>query len=76
MARTENCGWQEQSRFDGVFNWYSKDFGMIGFGMNSIGAHFNTVSLSIVNSESKLAISTRSAYDATFVGVHLLYNIS
>jgi hypothetical protein len=45
---------------------------MIGFGMNSMGANFNPVSLSIVNSESKEAI--KSAYASTCSGVYILYN--
>ena len=72
FARAENCGSQKQGHFDGAFNWCAKDFGMIGFGMNSMGAHFNPVSLSIVNSESKEAI--KSAYTATCSGVYTLYN--
>jgi hypothetical protein len=72
LARAENCGWQKVGHIDGAFNWCKKDFGMIGFGMNSMGAHFNPVSLSIVNSESKAALE--SVYDATCAGVHLLYN--
>ena len=44
---------------------------MIGFGMNSMGAHFNPVSLSIVNSESKVAL--KNAYKATCTGLYLLY---
>jgi hypothetical protein len=43
--------------FDGAFNFCKKDFGMIGFGMNSMGTHFNPVSLSIFNSESKEAMA-------------------
>jgi hypothetical protein len=60
LARAENCGCQKQGHFDAAFNWCGKDFGMIGFGMNSMCAHFNRVSLSIVNSESEEAI--KSAY--------------
>ena len=56
MARAVNAGSQTQGHFDGAFNWCKKDFGLIGFGMNSMGAHFNPVSVSIVNSESKDAI--------------------
>ena len=40
--------------------------------MNSMGAHFNPVSVSIVNSESKEAITT--AYEATCNGLYTLYN--
>jgi hypothetical protein len=72
IPRSENCGWQKVGHLDGAFNWCKKDFGMIGFGMSSMGAHFNPVSLSIVNSESKSALEF--AYDATCAGVHMLYN--
>ena len=71
MARAVNCGWQKQGHFDGAFNWCGKDFAMIGFGMNSMGARFNPVSLSIVNSESKIAL--KSAYNATCSGMYLLF---
>jgi hypothetical protein len=72
LARAEKIGCQKQGHFDGALNWCGKDFGMIGFGMNSMGAHFNPVSLSIVNSESKEAI--KSAYTATCSGVYTLCN--
>jgi hypothetical protein len=71
MARAKNCGWQTQGHFDAAFNWCGKDFAMIGFGMNSMGAHFNPVSMSLVNSESKKALS--SVYAATCAGLHMLY---
>ncbi len=45
---------------------------MIGFRMNSMGTHFNPVSLSIVNSELRQALEI--AYDVTCAGLHLLYN--
>ena len=72
MSRAVNSGCQTQGHFDGAFNWCKKDFGMIGFSMNSMGAHFNPVSVSIVNSESKQAI--KSAYEATCNGLYTLYN--
>ena len=72
MARAVNCGSQRQGHWDGAFNWCKKDFALLGFGMNSMGAHFNQVSVSIVNSESKQAIKT--AYDATCSGLYTLYN--
>jgi hypothetical protein len=56
MARAVNSTCQTQGHMDGAFNWCKKDFALIGFGMNSMGAHFNPVSVSIVNSESKDAI--------------------
>jgi hypothetical protein len=62
-ARTENCGWQKQDHFDGTFNLCSMDFGLIGFGMNSMGAHFNPVSLNIVNTESGEA--TKNSFRAS-----------
>ena len=40
--------------------------------MNSMGAQFNPVSVSIVNSESKEAI--KSAFEATCNGLYTLYN--
>ena len=40
--------------------------------MNSMGAHFNPVSISIVNSESKVGI--KSSYKATCSGLYTLYN--
>ena len=39
--------------------------------MNSRGAHYNSVYINIVNSESKMAIS--SAYDATIIGLFDLF---
>jgi hypothetical protein len=55
---TQLCGWQIQGHFDGSFNFCDTEFASIGFGMNSMGARFNPVSISIVNSESS------EAYDA------------
>jgi hypothetical protein len=72
MSRAVNSTCQTQGHFDGAFNWCKKDFAIIGFGMNSMGAHFNPVSVSIVNSESKEAIKT--AYEATCNGLYTLYN--
>jgi hypothetical protein len=72
MARAVNSTCQTQGHLDGAFNWCKKDFALIGFGMNSMGAHFNPLSVSIVNSESKDAIS--SAYEATCNGLYTLYN--
>ena len=72
MSRAYNSTCQRQGHWDGAFNWCKKDFGIVGFGMNSMGAHFNPVSLSIVNSESKPAV--KSAYEATCSGLYTLYN--
>ncbi len=49
---SKTCGWQMQGHFDGSFNFYDTDFAIIGLGMNSMGAHFNPVFISIVNLES------------------------
>ncbi len=49
-----------QGNWDGSFNFCDTDFAIIGFGMNSMGARFNPVSISIVNSESS------EAYHASF----------
>jgi hypothetical protein len=72
LARAVNSTCQTQGHMDGAFNWCKKDFALLGFGMNSMGAHFNPVSVSIVNSESKEAIA--SAYQATCNGLYTLYN--
>ncbi len=47
MARAVECGWPTQAHLDGAFNLCTKDFGVIGMGMNSMGAKLNTVSLSL-----------------------------
>jgi hypothetical protein len=62
LARAKNCGWQKQGHFDGALNLCSMDFGLIGFGMNSMGAHFNLVSLNIVNTEFGEAIKNSFVY--------------
>ncbi len=71
LARAENCGWQKQAHFDGAFNCCEKEFGIIGIRMNRMGAHFNPVSLNIVNSESKAAIT--ACWDATVQVFFSLY---
>ena len=50
LARGENCGWQKQIHFDAAHSFCKHEFGILGIGINSMGAHFNPVSLSIVNS--------------------------
>jgi hypothetical protein len=62
FAHMTNCGWQKQIDLDGAFNFCVKDFGLVGIGCNRMGAHFNPISLSIVNSESTDAIE--SSWDA------------
>ena len=53
MARTVNGGSQKQGHIDAAFNWCGKELALVGFGMNRMGAHFNPVSVSLVNAESK-----------------------
>ncbi len=74
MARAKNCGWQAQGHFDATFNWCGKEIALIGFGMNSMGAHFNPVSVSITNSESNEGI--KNAYKATYSGLYTVFNSS
>jgi hypothetical protein len=68
MARAKNCKWQAQGHTDSAFNWCGKEIALIGFCMNSMGAHFNPVSFSIVNSESKEGIE--NSYKATCGGLY------
>jgi hypothetical protein len=68
MAGEDNCNFETQGHFDGAFNRFNKDFALIAFGMNSMGAHFNPVSISIVNSESKTSLDW--SYKATCAGLY------
>ena len=45
---------------------------MIAFGMNSMGVHYNTVSISIVNLESKTSLEW--SYNVTCAGLYAMYN--
>ncbi len=45
---------------------------MVGFGVNSMGAHFNPVSISIVNSESREP--HHATYDATKDTLHQAFD--
>jgi hypothetical protein len=72
MAREDNYKFQPQGHIDGAFNWCSRDFALLAFGMNSLGAHYNPVSISIVNSESKTSLEW--SYNATCAGLYALYN--
>ena len=47
MTRALECGWPTQAHFNGAFNLCTKDFGVIGIGMNSMGAKLNTVSFTV-----------------------------
>lgn len=71
LARLVNCGWQSVIHVDAAFNLCAKDFGMVGIGCNRMGAHFNPISLSIVNSESAEAIE--NSWDATIFGFYSLF---
>ena len=72
MARAKNCKWQAQDHNYGAFNWCGKETALIGFCMNSMGAHFNPVSFSIVNSEPEEGL--KSSYKATCAGLYTMYN--
>ncbi len=72
LARADNCCFQTKGHFDGAFNWCNKNFALIAFGMKSLGAHYNPVSISIINSESKIALN--SSYDATCASLYAMYD--
>ncbi len=72
LARADNCNFETQGHFDGAFNWCNKDFALIAFEMNSMGAHFNPVSISIVDSESKTSLDW--SYNATCDGLYAMHN--
>jgi hypothetical protein len=71
MARAIECGWQIQGHWDGAFNWCNKDFGLLAFGVNRLGAHFNPVSYTIANSESRVAYEY--SFEATEAAFFSLY---
>jgi hypothetical protein len=56
---------------DSAFNWCKKDFGLIGIGCNSMGAHNNPVSLIILNGETVNVIN--SAWDTTIMSMYSLF---
>ncbi len=56
MARAINCGSQKQGHTDAALTWCGKEVALVGFGMNRMGAHFNPVSVSPVDAESKEGI--------------------
>jgi hypothetical protein len=64
MACWDHCKFATQGHFDGTFNWCNRDFALIAFGMISMGAHYNPVSISIVNSDSKSSLER--SYDTTY----------
>jgi hypothetical protein len=72
MERADNCIFQTQGHIDCAFNWCNRDFVLLAFGMNSMGAHYNPVSISIVNSESKTSLEWSD--NATCAGLYAMYN--
>jgi hypothetical protein len=72
MARAKNCKWQAQGHTNGAFNWCWKNISLIGFDINTMGAHFNPVSFSIANSKSKEGI--KNSYMPTCAGLYTMYN--
>ena len=71
MGRGIHCGWQTFGHLDGAFNWCNKDFGMIAFGLNSMGARYNQVCVAIVNSESRTALQhTFESAEAAFFSLY------
>ena len=71
MARAIECGWQIEGHWDGAFNWCNKDFGLLAFGLNRMGAHYNPVTITIANSESRTAIEY--AYESAEAAFFSLY---
>ena len=57
-ARSVNSKWQVSLHNDGAYNFCKKDIGLLAFGLNSMGNHYNPMSISIVNSESIDSILT------------------
>jgi hypothetical protein len=71
MARAIQCGWQIQGHWDGAFNWCNKDYGMLAFGLNNMGARYNPVTITIANSESRTAY--QHSFEAAEVAFFTLY---
>ena len=72
LARADNCKFEAQGHIDGAFGWCNRDFALLGFGVNSMGDHYNPVSISIINSESKTSLEW--SYNATCASLYALYN--
>jgi hypothetical protein len=72
IARGDNCNFETQGHFYRAFNWCNKDFALIAFRMNSMGAHYNPVSISIVDSESTTSLEW--SYNAASAGLYAIYN--
>ena len=71
LARAKNTKREIQAHFDGSFGYCVKDFCFIGLGVNRLGAHFNPVSFSISNTESKDGI--QSAFRASVSGAYQVF---
>jgi hypothetical protein len=67
----DNCKFQTQGHFANAFNWCNRDLALLAFGMNSMGAHYNPVSISIVNSESKTSMEW--SYNVTCAVLYAMY---
>jgi hypothetical protein len=70
-ARGINSKWQIFLHSDGAYNWCKKDIGLLAFGLNSMGNHYNPLSISIVNSESIASITT--SWRNTVKGLYSLF---
>ncbi len=71
LARAKHTKGGIQGHFDGSFEYSKKDFCFVGFGVNRLGAHYNAVSISISNSESKEAL--QYCFRATVSGLYQVY---
>jgi hypothetical protein len=71
LARAKNAQDEVQGHIDGSFGYCVKDFCLIGFGVNRLGAHFNPVSISISNTESKEGI--KNAFRASTSGAYQVF---
>ncbi len=73
IARAVNCGSQKQGHINATFNWCGQ-LALVEFCMNSMGAHFKQVSISLVNAESNEGI--KNSYQAMYAGLYTLYNVA
>jgi hypothetical protein len=71
LARAKNTKREIQGHFDGSFGYSKKDFCFVGFGVNRLGAHYNAVSISICNSESKEAL--QYCFRSTVSGLYQVF---
>ncbi len=71
LARAKNTKREFQGHFDGSFGYCVKDFCFISFGVNQLGVHFNPVSFSISNTESKEGI--KNAFRSSISGAYQVF---